>query len=944
MRFIRGDSLEEAIGRFHADEALKSDSGRRSLELRKLLRRFMDVCNAIDYAHSRGVLHRDIKPGNIIVGKHGETLVVDWGMAKATGRSEPGAEERTLLPSSASGSAETLPGSALGTPAYMSPEQARGDLEHLGPRSDVYSLGATLYCLLTGKPPQEGEDVGEILRKVQRGEFPRPRQLDPSIDKALEAVCLKAMALKPEDRYASCRALADDVERWMADEPVTAWQEPWTRKLNRWLTRHRTGVTGVAAAGLAALIGLGAVAVVQARANAQLSRSKQAVQDRYDVAVEAIKAFHTGVSEDFLLKEEKFKSLRDRLLKSAQDFYGRLSALLGKETDLESRRALAQSNFELAELTDKVGRKEEALAAHRAVLATREALAAEPRSDAAVKAEVGQSLTAVATLLGSTGQTDAALVTFRHSESLLARLATSEPAARAELAACRSGLGYFLLNRGESADALAVYKLALTDQEALAATPKASNDARQGLATTLARIGVLLRNTDGPAEAEPAYRTALEIRQKLADDNPGVVAFRSALAYSHFLVGTLLSDTGRTEEAATEYRTAMSIQQKLVDDNPAVAVFQRNLATSRQANCGLLYEAGRLAEAEAECRATLLITQKLVDDNPAVTHFRMDLARSYLQLTDVLEGLGRGREAQDANRTVAPILQKLADENPAEIMFRFHLADCHYARGALLMDSDRPEEAEPALRAAVAIQQKLTDDNPSLSFFRGPLADSHNRLGWLLAQSGRPTVAEPEYRKAMAIYQTLADQNLKVANYRIGAANVGNNLAVALRRLGRLSEARQLCERSVAAQEALVREDPGQSDYFHQGRAESYLNRGLTSGALGDSAGAAADAHRAVAIFDALPPASGERWFLSACAHAALAGMADVHGSGVSAAEAAPEAEKAVALLREAVGLGYRNLDAFRHEDALDPLRGRDDFKLLMMDLAFPAEPFCGSE
>ncbi len=133
MRFIRGDSLKEAIASFHADTALKSNPGQRSLELRELLRRFLDVCNAIDYAHSRGVLHRDIKPGNVIVGKHGETLVVDWGLAKLLGRREPdlSPDERTLWPSSASGSAETLPGAALGTPAYMSPEQAAGDLDRL---------------------------------------------------------------------------------------------------------------------------------------------------------------------------------------------------------------------------------------------------------------------------------------------------------------------------------------------------------------------------------------------------------------------------------------------------------------------------------------------------------------------------------------------------------------------------------------------------------------------------------------------------------------------------------------------------------------------------------------------------------------------------------------------------------------------------------------------
>ncbi len=276
MRFIKGGSLKEAIERFHAGESLQTNPGRRSLELRKLLRRFTDVANAVEYAHSRGVLHRDIKPGNIIVGKHGETLVVDWGLAKATGRAEPGALERTLVPASASGSAETLPGSALGTPAYMSPEQAAGDLDRLGPRSDVYSLGATLYCLLTGKPPQEGNDIGELLRQVERGDFPRPLQLDPSIDPPLEAVCLKAMAANPDERYASCRALAEDIERWMADEPVTAWREPMWRQLRRWSRRHRTAVAAAGVALAAGVIGLGAIAGVQAKANDELRKANAA--------------------------------------------------------------------------------------------------------------------------------------------------------------------------------------------------------------------------------------------------------------------------------------------------------------------------------------------------------------------------------------------------------------------------------------------------------------------------------------------------------------------------------------------------------------------------------------------------------------------------------------------------------------------------------------------
>jgi serine/threonine protein kinase len=182
-----------------------------------------------------------------LLGKYGETLVVDWGLVKVVGPAMETHEPR------ASGTESTQDatqfGQALGTPAYMSPEQAAGRLSELGPASDASSLGATLYTVLTGKPPFTGSDSGSILQKVQRGEFLPPGQVCRAAPAALEAISLKVMALRPANRYPSPRALAEDVEHWLADEPVSAYREPLATRARRWMKRHR----GLVMAGSTAL-------------------------------------------------------------------------------------------------------------------------------------------------------------------------------------------------------------------------------------------------------------------------------------------------------------------------------------------------------------------------------------------------------------------------------------------------------------------------------------------------------------------------------------------------------------------------------------------------------------------------------------------------------------------------------------------------------------------
>jgi eukaryotic-like serine/threonine-protein kinase len=750
MRFIKGDSLKRAIERFHTDEMLKTNPGRRSLELRKLLRRFTDVCNAIEYAHSRGVLHRDIKPSNVIVGKYGETLVVDWGLAKVVGRVDPGSapDEQTLVPSSSSGVAETLPGSALGTPAYMSPEQARGDLEHLGPRSDVYSLGATLYCLLAGRPPFQGDDAGLILRQVQQGEFPSPRALDPAIDRALEAVCLKAMAPRPEDRYGSPRALAEDVERWTADEPVSAWREPLGRRACRWAWRHRTPVTAAVVAVVVAAAGLGAVSVVQADANRSLvgangrlqtalAREEQAnealrvanarehtarerAQRRFGLARRAVEQFHTGAGADVLLNEPHMKALRARLLAAAREFYAQLQAELEEDDDPAARTELAAAYEGFALTTEQAGSSREALAAYGRALAIREALARAEPAAVAPRRAVAACLRKLGNVQFRTGRGDEGLRSQARALALVEPTATRDPADDAAAAEILSEIGDYQRLMGRLAEAARSFERSAALYQRLAEEQPDVAELRAGAASCYLNLSRLLTQEGRPEEALRRLGRSLELCERLSVEHPDVEGYRNAQAEVLLHTGVNQRIAGRPEEALQSFGRSLAISERLVADRPAVFRYRNRVGVIQNQFSIAYTRLGRAAESLQAAGRAMETFERLMGDHPEVVSLQTQLATSLGQLGSMHQELGHRDDARRALERSCSVLEHHPQPEPVDL---YNLA-CSRARLAGLATAEATDglsdgrdrgrrEAEAAVaslrRAVVAGYKNLPD-------------------------------------------------------------------------------------------------------------------------------------------------------------------------------------------------------------------------------------------
>ena len=325
MRFIRGRTLSEACRAYHQRRRL-GESG--PLEVRNLLTALVGVCNAVAYAHSRGVVHRDLKPQNVVLGDYGEVMVLDWGLARLMDQPETGSDDLPVIVEPATADGATVQGQVIGTPAYMAPEQAEGRLDRLDQRTDVYGLGAILYEILAGQPPFRGENTHDVLAKVRTLDPEPPRVIWPGVPRALEAICRKALAKRQDDRYASASELATEVQHWLADEPVAAYREPLPIRAGRWARRHQAWAAGSMTALVLGLAGLGVAyglhlhyqEVTRQQELHRIDVQRQQADDRAEVALAYAREgsldraiSNLSVAVGICQEEDALATMRDRL-------------------------------------------------------------------------------------------------------------------------------------------------------------------------------------------------------------------------------------------------------------------------------------------------------------------------------------------------------------------------------------------------------------------------------------------------------------------------------------------------------------------------------------------------------------------------------------------------------------------------------------------------------
>ncbi len=617
------------------------------------------AAQALEHAHGEGVVHRDIKPANLMVDGKGNLWVTDFGLAHC--QSQAGL---------------TMTGDLVGTLRYMSPEQALAQRVTIDHRTDIYSLGATLYELLTLEPVFNGRDRQELLRQIAFEEPKAPRRVNKAIPPELETIVLKAMEKNPADRYATAQELADDLERFLKDEPIRAKRPSRLQRARKWGRRHQPVVWSatVSAAVLLVLVavimvvsnvritreaGEKANALAAAKASEQDAKTKeglakeaqQAAVENLKDALAAVDQMLTRVAEERLVYAPQMEPIRRELLQDALKFYNKFLLKNGDNPAIRRETALAYRR--MGSLHYQLGDYRRAEDAYRYAFAMIDEL---------------------------------------NAESPL------EPSIRSELIFYHIGFSWVLNNQGKKEEQEKALRRAVAVAEDLVKKLPEVPTYRDYLADARNQLAGAIAGTK-PEEA------AKILRQNLALLEDGNSVWHRAQTYQN--LGALLAKQRRFSEAEDAYRQGVRFFEKAVAKSPSLRWMPIDLSGTLQQLAKIVEANGRPAEAEEICRRAVPILDQLAADFPAGPHYRWCQADVHFQHALLLKKLKRSTAAEQAYRRTVELFDKLVNDFPTLPGYRQTAVHRRHHLAQFLAEAGRVQEAQQVYDDAAAILEKL---------------------------------------------------------------------------------------------------------------------------------------------------------------------------------------------------------------------------------------------
>lgn len=694
MEMLRGATLEERLRTLHGRDPASLTGRDLAPDPRSpgylysgsweeaCLRVLRQVSDAVSHAHERNVIHRDIKPSNVFLTSDGTSRVVllDFGLAAS------GTDGKL-----------TRTGARMGSLSYMSPEQVRGDSAAIGPKSDVYGLGVTLYEMLTLSTAFGGRTEPEILRAIERGAPPRIREKNPSISWETETVCLTAMEHDRARRYGSATDLLRDLDNVLAHRPIEARRVGLIRRVRRWIERSPEQAAAIGL-GAALLVGLPAVYAVQAHfSSLEIASQRDRAERNLTHALDAVDRMLTRVGSVDLRFMPQVEPVRKALLEDAVALLEQF--LSSSESDPRALAAAAGAHVRLGRLLEELGRKVEAANAYEQAekkYALLQAQGVEPEN-AALRHFQARKQRALA--LTAAGKVDEALAllreTLRSIEKLEAHEKDDSGWIRRIRLECETTTAHALAGLGQLEDSKKQFEIAVGHAEAIAADPKRSHEDVERCAQAWNEFGLFLlkhytKDGAGNEQAEGMLRRAVAAQESLA--------------------------------AAAEDKASMLLE----------------LSTGRINLAGAFRRASRFDEASEECKKAHATLESLVGRHPENLTYKLELATVCNQSGIIEEYRKASPEAESYYRRAVDLLREITQKSPADptLLSRFAQAQVNLS-SPIGKTPGRIDEADRLLLSAVETFRRALDLSPRNSEIRSGLAASIRGLSTFRCQAGR---------------------------------------------------------------------------------------------------------------------------------------------------------------------------------------------------------------